>query len=576
MDPSQPQHNSDPMDMPETTKTPPPGPVTPREKPDHEQPATGARIPIARETESGKPGDVDDLVGKYVGPYHVQKKIARGGMGRVFLAYDEALRRPVALKVMDPGLLSDQDALKRFEREARASASVQNRHIAGIYLVGLADDGRPFMAMEYIDGGSLLHVIKNREAVPYSLIALWMEQVASALQSAYRQNVIHRDIKPANIMLTRDGEAKVVDFGLAKIFFEDSYMTQEGMVLGTPTYMAPEQGQGRAVDMRADVYSFGATFYHLISGRPPFTADSPVQIMMKHVTAPLVPMRSLNPKVPIEFDEIISRCMRKDVDERYQDYESLLSDIQRVRLQCRSHEEGSIINKGRRDGSWTAEPYSGSRLQSPPSRPQGSQPQAGSGEGHAAAGFDHRNSGYHTEEDSGRDEGLTPARIAIMAGALIVVLGGGLMAFLLGGGEEKTQGGEEGESLSAIVIRRAAEEAREQGKTPEAIQYEAFVETRQILRNLQQGLLNFELDEGRMPRDLAELATEERVIINFQVDGSGTPLDGWGVPLGYDSHRNLIWSAGLDQRHQTGDDLAVLADGDVEIPSSYDSLMNQQ
>ncbi len=170
---------------------------------------------------------------------------------------------------MEKRLITDGDAVKRFEREARACAAVQHRNIASVYLVGLTEDGLPFLGMEYVDGGSLMHAIRNKVPLTFSQIARIMEEVAAALQAAHKQNVVHRDIKPANIMLTKTGEAKLVDFGLAKIFFEDSYVTQEGMVLGTPSYMAPEQGRGRPVDHRADIYSFGATFYHLIVGRPP-------------------------------------------------------------------------------------------------------------------------------------------------------------------------------------------------------------------------------------------------------------------------------------------------------------------
>lgn len=527
-------------------------------------PHSQERIPIAREIARDSDIDPDDIVGKFVGPYLVEKKLAKGGMGLVFLAYDETLRRKVALKVMDKALLSDEDALKRFEREARAAASIQHKNIASIFLVGLSDEGRPFLAMEFVEGGTLLHVIKRREQVPFSQIALWMEQVASALQAASRKNIIHRDIKPANIMLTGDGDVKVVDFGLAKIFFEDSYMTQEGMVLGTPSYMAPEQGQGRVVDRRADIYSVGATFYHLITGRPPFVADSPVQIMMKHVTAPLISMRSINPAVPIEFDEVISKCMRKDVDERYQDYESFLLDIQRVRLQVTSREQGSIIGGYESIGSKPTH-RTESGLPMPPSMAAA----APGGESRAASGA--AKAVLLAEENgAGTESAWTPARLAITVVALLAVLAAAGLAFWRVNKEEPADAapGDRPGAVTAGLIRSAAERARN-GGGKEATPFEAYSSTVDILRNLRAGIRNFQISEEQLPDSLAEIANEKRVLVNFEVDSSGIPLDGWNTLIGFDPREGTIRSAGQDRRHYSGDDIYLTLEGEEHIPDVY-------
>lgn len=533
------------------------------------RPGSNARIPIARDGKPQGAPEGEELVGSYAGPYLIKRKLSKGGMGHVFLGYDETLRRQVALKVMDPKLLADQDALKRFEREARATASVQHKNIAGVYMVGLADNGQPFLAMEFVNGGNLLDVIRSRARIGFAQVADWMEQVVQALRAAHRNNIIHRDIKPANIMLTDDGIVKVVDFGLAKIFFEDSYMTQEGMVLGTPSYMAPEQSQGRAVDHRADIYSVGATFYHLITGRAPFTGDSPVQIMMKHVTAPLVPMRSLNPDVPIEFDDIIARCMRKDQDERYQDYDAFLGDIQRVRLQSTAREQGSIIgssgeNAKPRSDTFPAPPSSpGTHMAQGQQAPRYDPPSGGMGSSSRPPGQ------IMTMEHEG-ESGWTPARIALIAGAALVVIGGIVFALIpRGGGEETTSAGEGGkESAAAALLKRVSEKALANQRA-ETSDYERYLSTMAILRSLRKGITNYELLEDELPNRLATVATEDRVIVNFQTDSTGTPLDGWGTQLDFNTDNRLIRSAGLDGRHYTPDDLTITLDGEESVPVDY-------
>ncbi len=522
------------------------------------------RIPIAKDAEAEQPGT-------YVGPYRLEKKLAKGGMGQVYLAMDDALRRPVALKLMDPTLLSDVDAMKRFEREARAAASVQHENIARVYLVGLSEEGRPFLAMEFVDGGSLMDQIRRRTPMTFSVIAHLMEQVVSALAAAKKLNIVHRDIKPANIMLTQSGVAKVVDFGLAKIFFEDSYLTQEGMVLGTPSYMAPEQGQGRVVDHRADIYSVGATFYHLIVGRPPFTADSPVQIMMKHVTAPLVPMRSLRPDVPMEFDEIVGRCMRKDVDERYQDYDSLLSDIQRVRLMCQTREQGSVVGPGAETS-----PQGGGGKTSislpPPPRRDGSAAQTGAPQ-HVPPGASSASSGKVTilSEGQGGHQGWGMGNIAAVGAACLVALvaiGFGLQQAFAPAPEM-----EQPTDPTAIAIRRLIERAQTNG-SDEMTDREAFSLTRNTLRTLQGGVERYRSLHANAPDDLRMIANEENVVVNFLTNEDGWPLDAWGTPLGYSRAGSEIYSCGLDRSPNTEDDIRISFEGAFTVPDLYTRLTN--
>ena len=540
-----------------------PTPPTPDYIPPYEdsrlRPVSDDRIPLAVDV-GGRAAEAEAWTGKYIGPYRVERALSRGGMGLVLLANDEALRRKVALKLMDTALVSDEDALKRFEREARAAAAVSHRHIAQVYLVGLADNGQPFLAMEYIDGGSLMQVIRNRTPISFTQISAWMEQVASALQAAKRLNIIHRDIKPANIMINTAGEAKVVDFGLAKIFFEDSYMTQEGMVLGTPSYMAPEQGQGRTVDHRADIYAFGAMFYHIITGRPPFTAESHVQIMMKHVMSPLVPMRTINHQVPIEFDEIIGRCMRKDQDERYQDYEALLGDIKRVRLQSSTREHGAVVGN---EAGAVPHIHSGpsGAFPAPPSmaaqRGGLSAPPQGVAVRHAAGVVPYD---QQVEEPSG----WTPAKIGMVAGAGLLAVA--VVAMMIFGGGDGTESAAPSEPPTRSPLLRL----RDRGEPKGPNDYDAYTGTVEMLQNLGGAMVRFEAMEGRLPFTLKEVAKEEFVVMSFATDDDGNPLDGWGTPVGFRRDDRAIYSTGIDRSPHTQDDLSIAIDNSsVEVPAKY-------
>ncbi|CAN5460540.1 hypothetical protein BH09SUM1_BH09SUM1_24110 [soil metagenome] len=525
------------------------------------------RIPILREGGAAKGGE-ESWIGKKIGPYTVQQSLSRGGMGRVLLAYDEALRRQVALKVMDNGLIADDDALQRFEREARATAAIQHRNIATVYLVGRSDDGAPFLAMEYVDDGSLMDAIRQRRAINFSQASLIMEQVASGLEAAHRQNVIHRDVKPANIMMAKSGDAKVVDFGLAKIFFEDSYVTKEGMVLGTPSYMAPEQSQGRVVDHRADIYAFGATFYHLISGRPPFTGDSNVQIMMKHVTAPLVPMRSINPAVPIEFDDIVGRCMRKDIDERYQSYEALLTDIKRLRLQCMAREQGSLIGVrtgSRSSGSVPLSGFGGGGAPSSmlPAPPQGARRspdrilQSGT-----TAQMSHGAQPY--DPQAVEHGGWTPVRMALTAGAALIIIAG--IGYGLFGPKPKDRNPDKAATALAMTIKRL----NKHGDMDDAAiaKQEPLRETMEILSSLREGLVNSQ-SRGDLPKSLSAIADEKHVLVNFKKNGSGLPLDAWGSVIGYSAENGELRSAGVDTKFYNADDIVEPLDGVMNVPPSY-------
>jgi serine/threonine-protein kinase len=270
-----------------------------------------------------------DPIPERFGPYRVIELLGTGGMGRVYRAIDEALQREVALKTLLPALAADADFVTRFTREARAAASLNHPNITQIYATG-QEGPIPFFAMELIRGRSLENVTRERGPLDPMVAAGYIMQAAAGLRHAARKGLIHRDVKPSNLMLTEDGSVKVTDFGLAKAARADSHLTATGEVLGSPGYISPEQAQGQPVDHRSDIYSLGATFYHLVTGRLPFQAPTAVAMILKHMNEPLRSPRAINAAIPFPVAAIVQKMMAKRPAERFQDYDALLRDLERA------------------------------------------------------------------------------------------------------------------------------------------------------------------------------------------------------------------------------------------------------
>jgi serine/threonine-protein kinase len=264
-----------------------------------------------------------------IGPYKVHDLLGTGGMGRVYRGLDEALQREVALKILLPALAADAEFVARFTREARAAALLNHPNITQIYATGL-EGATPWFAMELIRGCSLETLARERGAIEPYEAASYMAQAAAGLRHAAQKGLIHRDVKPSNLMLTEDGVVKVTDFGLAKAAQADSHITATGEVLGSPGYISPEQAQGQPTDHRSDIYSLGATFYHLVTGRLPFQAPTAVAMILKHMNEPLRSPRAVNAGIPFPIASVIQRMMAKRAGERYQDYDALLRDLERA------------------------------------------------------------------------------------------------------------------------------------------------------------------------------------------------------------------------------------------------------
>jgi serine/threonine-protein kinase len=274
---------------------------------------------------------VRDLTGTKLGDFEVKRLLGRGGMGQVYLATQISLNRPVALKVLHPHYLSKPSYLSRFETEATAVAKLNHPNIVHVYTLGYVDEVR-FIAMEYVEGTNLREYINKKGALELPLSLSIMRQAAQAIGVAGEIGLVHRDIKPENLLLTRKGRAKVADFGLCRDLGADRmHLTQPGTTMGTPLYMSPEQAQGKPLDHRSDLYSLGVTFYHMLSGEPPFRADTALALAMKHVNEPPVSLRLRRPDIPVELDRLVLKLMAKSPADRYQSAAEMLADLAKVR-----------------------------------------------------------------------------------------------------------------------------------------------------------------------------------------------------------------------------------------------------
>lgn len=285
-----------------------------------------------------------DLTGRTLGDFHILRRLGQGGMGQVYLAEQISLKRRVALKLLRPDLAADATSLQRFRLEAEAVARATHANIVQVYAIDQAE-GLHYMALEYVEGRNLKEYLAKK-GPPSALQAVGlMRQVASALQRAAELGIVHRDIKPENILLTRKGEVKVADFGLARCLAPDTQplnLTQSGQTLGTPLYMSPEQVEGKPLDPRSDIYSFGVTCYHMLAGHPPFRGTSAFEVALQHVRDEPTPLQSVRPDLPPGLCAVVHKMMAKKPEERYPTGRELLRDLTRVREGLAGSTAGAI------------------------------------------------------------------------------------------------------------------------------------------------------------------------------------------------------------------------------------------
>src|ERR687894_1828652 len=264
------------------------------------------------------------------GRYELHRRLGRGGMAEVYLARDQLLDRPVAVKVLFPALATEAGFVERFRREAQSAANLNHPNIVSVFDWGEAN-GTYFIVMEYVEGHTLADTIRDEGRLHPDRAAEITADIAAALGFAHRNRVVHRDVKPGNVLLTRDGGVKVADFGIARALSDssDQNLTKTGSVMGTATYFSPEQARGAPVDPRSDLYSLGVVLYEMTTGHPPFSGDSAVAIAYKHVQENPVPPRRIDPALPETLEAITLKCLAKNPDNRYPTAQDLRADLRR-------------------------------------------------------------------------------------------------------------------------------------------------------------------------------------------------------------------------------------------------------
>ncbi|HJZ69735.1 MAG TPA: serine/threonine-protein kinase [Blastocatellia bacterium] len=289
-------------------------------------------------------------MGQQIGSYRIVSQLGAGGMGEVYLAEDTRLDRKVAIKFLPARLIGNEQARKRFIREARAAAKLDHPNICAIHEVG-QHEGTSFIVMQYVEGETLAGKTLSKPLELRESLKL-AAQIADALDEAHSHGIIHRDIKPQNIVVTPRGQVKVLDFGLAKVIKHsprmgsaaetEAQLSAPGLVIGTIPYMSPEQVRGEALDARSDIFSFGAVLYEMISGRSPFVSANQAETLSAILTKDPPPLARFATDVPEELQRIVGRCIEKDRERRYQTVRDVATDVDNLRRACEVHtHEGS-------------------------------------------------------------------------------------------------------------------------------------------------------------------------------------------------------------------------------------------
>lgn len=290
--------------------------------------------------------------------YEVLEVIGRGGMGTVYKVFDKALKVTFAIKVLRPELSQDAVTIKRFQQEANAVSKLTHPNLAAVYDQGITIGGAPYLVMGYIEGKGLDQILREEHRLePTRAVDLFI-QISDSVQYAHDHGIVHRDLKPSNIIISNEGQAHIVDFGIAKILpvnqaRETQNLTNSGEIFGSPSYMSPEQGMGYNLEARSDVYSFGCVMYEVLTGRVPFQAVNPIQTIVQHLSENPPAMKTQiqgNNTISKPLEQVIMKCLEKDPADRYQSMKELHADLQRIqsgkRINAHVPKEDPLLTRG--------------------------------------------------------------------------------------------------------------------------------------------------------------------------------------------------------------------------------------
>ena len=274
--------------------------------------------------------------------YEITQLLGEGGMSYVYKAIDKQLQRTVAIKTLKPNYVEQEKFVERFKREAQTAANLNHPNIVQIFDWGIGDE--PFFVMEYIEGNTLTSIIANKRTISMNDILFIGAQVSSGLQAAHSKGLVHRDIKPGNIMITPEGKVKVTDFGIVSLQNEESDITKTGSILGTASYISPEQAQGKPVSKESDLYSLGTVLYELITGRPPFEGDTPIATATKHITDKPEKLSTYRANIPKGIENAVLKLLHKYPKDRFKNAEDLRAVLlqQKTQLQAIQTQENLV------------------------------------------------------------------------------------------------------------------------------------------------------------------------------------------------------------------------------------------
>ena len=285
-------------------------------------------------------GSMEDLSGKQLGSYQIVAPLGEGGMAAVYKAYQPAMERYVAVKILPRHMASSDEFLARFRREAKLVAQLQHPHILPVFDYGEAD-GYPYIVMPFVHVGTLADLLQ-KQRLSFTEIRRIATQIGEALSYAHGHGMIHRDIKPSNVLIDESGNCLLTDFGLARMAEAVTKLTTSGTVMGTPAYMSPEQGAGSITDHRSDIYSLGIILYEMVTGRVPYVAETPVAVVFKHIQDPLPSARKLNPSLPEALELVLLKTLAKSPDDRYQTASEFVRAVQNAIPQTLTAEQATI------------------------------------------------------------------------------------------------------------------------------------------------------------------------------------------------------------------------------------------